>query len=403
MNAIAIIAEFNPFHNGHRHLIKTLRQRHGSTPIVIIMSGSFVQRGEPALFDKWTRARWAILSGADLVVELPCAFALSSAEAFAAGGVRLAARLGCTGLACGIEAGTTEDLLLLAKTAATADLTPYLAKTKEAGLPYGAALSLALQDLLPEKAALLDHANALLALEYAKAREKYAPEITFDTVFRESNHDGNDCNASTIRKAIMQGDYEWCKAYVPTDLWPDLEEKIATGGYTDYKRYEDAILFQSRMLEPDQLAQLAAFTEGMENRWHDCIGQATTWPSGLAAMKTRRYAQSRLRRMAAYTVLGRKKSDMTQWLENGPAYARILAMNDNGSLVLRQAKERCGCTIITKTAKAATILTPADRTMLNLDLRATDLQHLCMTGADHRLARQDYFTSPVILPESSNQ
>ena len=114
MEAVAIIAEFNPFHTGHAYLIRQVRRLSGTdAAIVVIMSGAFVQRGEPAFFDKWHRAAWAIEGGADAVIELPAVYALSSASGFALGGVTLAARLGCQSLACGVEAGTAEDFLSL--------------------------------------------------------------------------------------------------------------------------------------------------------------------------------------------------------------------------------------------------------------------------------------------------
>lgn len=118
MEAIAVIAEFNPFHTGHAYLLSEIRRQNPpDTAVIVILSGAFVQRGEPALFDKWHRARWAVRSGADAVFELPAVYALSSAEGFASGGIRLAYRLGCASLVCGVEEGTAADFLRLGKTA----------------------------------------------------------------------------------------------------------------------------------------------------------------------------------------------------------------------------------------------------------------------------------------------
>ena len=118
MKRIAVIAEFNPFHTGHAWLLSQVRQQAGSPSLImVIMSGSFVQRGEPALFDKWHRAAWAVQGGADMVFELPAVYSLSSADGFAQGGVALAAQLGCTHLACGVERGTAADFYALARAA----------------------------------------------------------------------------------------------------------------------------------------------------------------------------------------------------------------------------------------------------------------------------------------------
>ena len=165
MEAIAVIAEFNPFHTGHAYLLSEIRrQRPSDAAIIVLMSGAFVQRGEPALFDKWHRAAWAVGSGADAVFELPAVYALSSAAGFAAGGVRLASRLSCNSLACGVETGTANDFLRLAKTALSLSSGESI-KTATAGRNQTEDLAKA----LPELASLLEQPNALLALEYAKA------------------------------------------------------------------------------------------------------------------------------------------------------------------------------------------------------------------------------------------
>lgn len=156
MESLAIIAEFNPFHTGHARLIRQVRQAAGpEAAIVIIMSGAFVQRGEPAFFDKWHRAAWAIDGGADVVIELPAVYALSSAAGFAQGGVTLAARLGCQALACGVEGGTAADFLSLARR--SEGLTACLKAAKKSSA--GQQLTDALMAAAPDEARLLQAAQ----------------------------------------------------------------------------------------------------------------------------------------------------------------------------------------------------------------------------------------------------
>ena len=397
MESIAIIAEFNPFHQGHKYLIDTLRKSYGNLPIVIIMSGSFVQRGEPAMFDKWHRAQWALSCGADLVIELPTAFAVSGAQGFASGGVSLAAAMGCTRLACGIEQGTASDLMLLASRAVELDIHEFLAKARKEGLTYGTALTRALTEVLPEQAELLRHPNALLALEYAKAVQLLAPDMVLETVPRASKHHGKVGNSTFLRQSMI-GQTPRCvyEGAIPAAIREDLGECLDSGQYVDYSRYHDLILYQSRMKTGSELAALAAFSEGIENRWRDIVGTAGSWTAGLEALKTKRYPYSRLCRMAAYTVLDIEKNMMYEWLRTGPAYARILGMNGTGRAFVRAAIEKNDFPFITKITKANKVLTLSAQAMLDLDLRSTDIQYLCMKHVEWRLARQDYYQSPII-------
>ena len=404
MTAIAIIAEYNPFHCGHESHIRRLRQLFGSQAcIIVFMSGSFVQRGEPALFDKWARAAWAVAGGADCVFELPCAFALSSAEDFAAGGVRLARRLGCTHLSCGVEAGSADDLNKLAAASLTIDTPQIWTAARREGITYGTALARAIQAKCPQEAVLLQYPNALLALEYAKAMIRYGPDMELIPLQRQGRHDGTnltgeETSASAIRRAIGQGRMGPDLApSMPKEQYDSLQKLLAAGAYTDYGRYGDLILYEGRRLRSEDLAILAAFTEGLENRWHTLLGQAPSWEDGLNQLKTRRYSRSRLCRMGAYTVLNIRQAAMDQWRQTGPAYARLLALNHRGGAFLRQAKKR-SLPIITKMASSYKDLSPIGQALADLDILATDIQHLCFHAEGCRSGRQDFYHSPIIIP-----
>jgi len=404
MTIIAVIAEYNPFHNGHARQIQILREQFGSNAtIVAVMSGSFVQRGEPALFDKWSRAAWAVRAGADCVFELPCAFALCSAEDFAAAGVRLAARLGCTHLSCGIEAGTAADIESLATASMQADVRQALHATRRDGTTYGTALTEAIRRQCPQQADLLHYPNTLLAIEYAKALSRYAPEIELVPVIRTGSHDqdgltGSYSSAYALRQAILAGAEEvgHIAASLPSGQYSALCQLLHRGAYVDYQRYHDMIVYEGRRLSPDSLSSLAAFSEGLENRWHDLIGPAATWDEGLARLKTRRYSRSRLCRMGAYTVLHIQQDMLDRWRQTGPAYARLLALNSQSGSWLRQAQQE-QFPIITKISQSIAALPPPAQAMLKLDILATDIQYLCFHGERCRQGRQDYYHSPVIF------
>ena len=398
MKTVAVIAEFNPFHTGHAHLFREIRARLGAdTVIIVIMSGAFVQRGEPALFDKWQRARWAVLGGADAVFELPAVFALSSAAGFARGGAALAAGLGCQYLSCGVESGSAEDFLALARGAASLPPPERRQKNKTAGR----SLTDALREAMPEKAVLLEQPNALLAFEYARALLSQPQSPAFLTVPRCGRHDAENlgqafASASALRRAMTQAP-DAAENYIPyivPENRDSLKDCLACGAYTDYRRYEDFAACQSRLLTPEALRRLPAFTEGLENRWHRVFAEACTYGEALAAIKTKRYAYSRLCRMGAYTLLQPTRALMDESYEKGPQYARLLALNGRGAAFLHGQET---FPVISKVRRDAKTLSPLGKAQLALDLRAGDLQSFCCKSATYRQGRQDYYHSPLFL------
>ncbi len=394
MKRIAVIAEFNPFHTGHAWLLSQVRQQAGpQSLIVVIMSGSFVQRGEPALFDKWHRAAWAVEGGADLVFELPAVYSLSSADGFALGGVWLASRLGCSHLACGVERGTADDFYALAR--AAQDIRP--CRGRETA---GRRQTIALAARIPEQtASLLDQPNALLAASYVKAIVQQDLSLQFWPILRQGSHHDPSlahsfASASALRQDIIQtGRCQHLHRYLTPQAREDMAALLSQGAYTDYDRYGDFILFQNRLLTPEMLRQLPAFNEGLENRWHRCMQDSVTYKEALAAIKTRRYAYSRLCRMGAYTLLSPGRSLMDQSYQLGPQYARLLALSQKVSPYIKEIKKELP--VITRIT-AADSLSPLGRKQLALDLRCTDMQYYCFHGTQARLSRQDYYQSPRI-------
>lgn len=394
MKRIAVIAEFNPFHTGHAWLLSQVRQQAGpQSLIVVIMSGSFVQRGEPALFDKWHRAAWAVEGGADLVFELPAVYSLSSADGFALGGVWLASRLGCSHLACGVERGTADDFYALAR--AAQDIRPCRGR-ETAGRRQTIALAARIRE---QTALLLDQPNALLAASYAKAIVQQDLSLQFWPILRQGNHHDPSlahsfASASALRQDIIQtGRCQHLHRYLTPQAREDMAALLSQGAYTDYDRYGDFILFQNRLLTPEMLRQLPAFNEGLENRWHRCMQDSVTYKEALAAIKTRRYAYSRLCRMGAYTLLSPGRSLMDQSYQLGPQYARLLALSQKVSPYIKEIKKELP--VITRIT-AADSLSPLGRKQLALDLRCTDMQYYCFHGTQARLSRQDYYQSPRI-------
>ena len=398
MEAVTIIAEFNPFHTGHAYLIRQVRRLSGTdAAIVVIMSGAFVQRGEPAFFDKWHRAAWAIEGGADAVIELPAVYALSSASGFALGGVTLAARLGCQSLACGVEAGTAEDFLSLARRADTLEISPETAKKGSAGQARTDALMAA----APDEARLLEQPNALLAFEYALLKQERP--LSFLPLPRQGRHGDTGlgatfASASALRQAMTDhpGDEKPYISYIVERVRPSLQDQLTLGAFTDYRRYGDFVAGQNRLLTPDQLRCLPAFTEGLENRWHRAFMENGSYAQALKAIKTRRYAYSRLCRMGAYTLLQPSQDLMDRSYEAGPQYARLLALNGRGAAFLKGVKGQLP--VVTRVRSDAPGLSPLGQEQLKLDLKASDIQSFCFSKEGQRKGHQDYYHSPLFLP-----
>lgn len=398
MKRIAIVAEYNPIHTGHQYMLTTLRAQFPDAAIYIIMSGSFVQRGEPALFDKWHRASWAIACGADCVIELPAVYALSSAEAFADGAVQLAARLGCHYLSCGVEKGRPEEFYALAKALLSLQAAHPMTPTEKT---YGQQLSAMIGDVVsPDMASLLASPNALLAVHYVKAMEAHQFPMTFYPIYRLGQHDTDDLtapftSASALRRHIIENrDVSTVASYIPEAVYDDVARCIDEGQYTDYTRYGDIVLYQSRISQPKELATLAAFTEGLENRWHRCLMESTSWDDALQQLKTKRYAYRRLCRMGAYTTLRLTQHDMDEAYQHGPAYGRILALSHSGAASLKEIKKNLP--LITKVRPALQTLSPYARRMLHYDLMSTDIHALCFHNVKFRRGLSDYYTSPII-------
>lgn len=317
----AIICEFNPFHNGHRYLLEQLPKKEGDH-IVCIMSSSFVQRGEPAAFDKWERAAAAVRNGADLVLELPLPYALSDGDRFAAKGVELAAALGQqTTLAFGTECEDLAGLQALAEVSEDT-LSPIIKEFLDQGASYGAARQQALEQLLPEQAHLLRSPNNLLACGYIRACLKHG--LGYTAIRRTNQHDGAPIgkisSASYIRKHPRK-----FKKYTPCAQGPMLDMAVA----------EQGLLTLLKTKTADQLRQSANISEGLENRILAALFETSTLTDLTDRIKTKRYSHAKLRRALCAAALG-----IAAGLPEADApYLRVLAFGENGRNLLRSLKE----------------------------------------------------------------
>ena len=335
MEIVGIICEYNPLHNGHRKQFGMIRQLLGDdTAIVCCMSGNYVQRGAPAIFDKSLRAKAAVRSGADLVLELPVPYALSSAEGFAAGGVRVLSQV-CDFLCFGCETGNADSLIRTARALRSDSFPPLLRKELDKGLSFPAARQAALEAMGLD-ADILSRPNDILAVEYCKAILAQNSPMKPLPIFREGSYHAQEAeaenpSATAVRKLMTEGG-DWLP-YVPdAALFSGAPLHTLAAG-------ESAILARLRTMTDAEFEALPYGSEGLWRKFmHACRSRATL-EEIIAATKSKRYTRTRIDRMILCAYLG-ISGDM---LEASVPYSRVLAFNDTGRSVLKRMKQRTAC------------------------------------------------------------
>lgn len=332
MKTVGIICEYNPLHLGHEKQFRMIRQLLGDdTAIVCLMSGNFVQRGAPATIDKSLRAKAAILSGADLVLELPFPYALSSAEGFAAGGVKILSSF-CDYLCFGSETGDAASLMSAAHALLSHDFPPLLRTELESGKSFPAARQAALEKM-GANADILSRPNDILAVEYCKAILQHKNSMQPLPILREGSYHAEKADSAnpsaTAVRALMAEGKGW-KAFVPTCAAAIFENaqlhSISAG--------ERAMLTKLRSMTDAEFEDLPYGSEGLWRKFmHACRSQATL-EEILTATKSKRYTRTRLDRMAMCAFLGITRDMMA----DAVPYTRVLAFNDTGRSVLRTAR-----------------------------------------------------------------
>lgn len=366
MKIVGIVCEYNPFHNGHQRQLQAVHAAGGTA--VCLMSGNYVQRGEPAILEKHVRAAAAVDCGADLVLELPVTYALRSAEGFAAGGVELLGRMGCVEALCfGSECGDAADIMAAARLLLSEAFSVALRRELEAGCSFPAARQRAVERMgAPEIAArLLARPNATLAVEYCKAM--LCQESCLKPMVLRRNgdyHDGTDRDAPSA--GFLRGRRDWT-GFVP-------EEALAR--FSSAPRYtlaagERAVSARLRGMEDADFAALPYGSEGLWRRvLHACRSCATV-EEILEAAKSKRYTRTRLMRMLLCAYLGISKTCLAV-----PApYVRVLAMRESGQAVLKAARAEGSLPLLHAGER------PPESAYAALERRADDLYGLFCAAA----------------------
>ena len=416
IHATGIIAEYNPFHNGHLYQLREAQRLTGQ-PIVVVMSASFMQRGEPACLSKWLRARLAVENGAALVLELPTAFSLRSAQFFASGGVQLLAATGSVNtLSCGVESPEL-DFGALAQRITSDAAQGRIRSLLSQGKSYAAACAAVLSEAQQEAGvtamqassnegkafAGLTKPNDILALEYAKALQ--ATDIK--PLFIERRGDGyNDreisgtmSSATAIRQALNNSNDGWQQA-VPASVRQALLDNAP--GY-DAALLWQLLRYKLRLMSVDAIADACQCSEGLENLLKDAAA-CPSFAEALQLCTSKRYTTSRIRRLFMQLLLDVPR---WRWEDNAPAYLRVLAFNDTGRQLLKQMKATASLPIITglyrnwpqRLQHLQLRQQQIYSQQLLLELRATELWSLLQLNPSLNRSGNDFLTSPAYVKQ----
>ena len=363
---VGIVCEYNPFHLGHRKQIDSIREKFGAnTGIICAMSGNYVQRGHPAVFDKTIRAEAAIRCGADLVVELPVTTSLSSAEGFAAGGVAVLSRL-CDGLCFGAETADLRQLLGTAEALLSEDFPKLLRRELDTGRSFPAARQAALEKMgLP--GAILKSPNNILAVEYCKAILRQSSPMQPLPIFREGSYHAKEADfenpsATSLRIRLQNG-------LEISEYLPEPAGRVFAGApIHTLEAGQRAVLSRLRTMEDAEFEVLPFGSEGL---WRKLMRESRTQATLEAiasAVKSKRYTRSRIDRMILCAFLG----ITAPMLEAEIPYVRVLAFNNRGREILSGAK---------KDGFFLNAGQPAPHPLWEMEQRCEDLYGLFQTGA----------------------
>ncbi|HZG71600.1 MAG TPA: nucleotidyltransferase [Chondromyces sp.] len=401
MKTIGIVVEYNPFHNGHLHHLLEANKATNADTVIAVMSGNFLQRGEPALVDKWTRTKMALDAGVDLVVELPYAFATQKAEVFSHGAIFILHHLQCEGFVFGSEDGRIQPFM---ETAAT--MNKYHQKLEQAtktfmdlGNSYPKAMTLAREEILPAGTSLdLSQPNNILGYHYIRANQKLRSPMKPYTIKRKSAHYHDEqlgeetiASATSIRKAItsQKNQLEAVSRFLPSTTLRHLEEYLSKyHQFHTWETYWPFLRYRLISATPHELRNIYEITEGIEHRLMEGARKANTFLNFMDLVKTKRYTWTRIQRMLLHILTNTSKEVMLNQCQN-PEFIRILGMNAKGQRHIKKIKKETNLPLISNAA--------SNKELLSLDIKATEIYAQGLPSViSTSLLHSEYKQPPII-------
>ncbi len=364
MKNAAVICEFDPLHTGHEYLIKSLRDK-GAERVVCIMSGDACQRGELSTFSKHTRARAALASGADLVLELPFPYSSASAEYFAFGAVSIIKALGCIDtLGFGCETGDSSVLEKTADILCSDEFEREFARLRMSEPDIGAAAGMARAlDSLGEDSEILSGANNTLAIEYIKSAKKLGVPLSLFAVKRQGAGHGDEASggfssASHLRKSIFEG--RLLREYLPESCADLFDDAIKCADISMGLSFIGESVLSHFRLMSEHSPETASGAGGLINRMRTVSHAARDYDSFVLGIKTKKYTDARLRRAVIFSMCSVIESD----LKASPEYTTLLGASKDGIALLSEIKKTLGIQIVSNPAMLRALPASADRQKL---------------------------------------
>lgn len=381
MKKIGIICEYNPFHNGHLYHINKIKEMFDDSLIILVMSGNFTQRGEVSIIPKYSKCDIALLSGIDLVIELPFIFATQSADVFAKTSIEILDKLNVDYVVFGSETNDINKLTMLAKTQINNKKYDKLVKEYlDKGVNYPTALSKALYQLTDKK---IDKPNDILGVSYIREILKLNSNITPICIKRSNDYNSIELNdnitsASSIRYALLNGDN--VKNYVPEYVYDYLKNPIFTKNYFNLLKY--------KIMTENTLEEYQTVDEGIQNRIKKCIINSKDLDDLILKVKTKRYTYNKLSRMFIHILCNLKKEEVKKY--NKISYIRVLGFNIKGRNYLNEIKKSIDIPIITNFSRT-------NDPILDIEMRSTCVYASILNEKDKiNLIESEYKDFPII-------
>ena len=420
MKITGLVVEYNPFHNGHLHHLKRSMELTNATHSIAVMSGNFLQRGEPALFDKFKRAEIAVSNGVDLVVELPTLFACQSAEFFAHGAVSLLDSLNCIDSICfGSEEGSIDLLLEISKILIDEpdEFKSILKEKLDEGILFANARSTALYEYISRNNILnlkeeklhdiLSSSNNILGIEYIKSLLKHKSSIKPFTITRvkaEYNSEdinSNICSATAIRKQLKDlNNLDTLLNVVPKNTFNLISDSINKNFLPMFDEFYFDTIREIVIRDLDILNNYFEVNEGIENKIYKSIFTCNNLYELQQNIKSKRYTLTKIKRILNNILLGITKVDMNliKNIDEIP-YVRILAFNDKGREIIKQIKLNSEIKIINKFSDINFSENEIFKTLIKYDIKATNMYNIPYYRNNKNLLKgpMDYYISPIYV------
>ncbi|WP_017727190.1 nucleotidyltransferase [Halalkalibacterium ligniniphilum] len=403
MKSVGVVVEYNPFHNGHFYHLNEARNKEQADVVIAVMSGYFLQRGEPALVPKWQRAKMALLGGADLVIELPYAYSTQKAEFFAKGAIQALAILGVDSVCFGSEAGDITPFMELVRFMEQhrSSWNIKVKRNMKEGMSYPTAASKAFFDLQGSQDMLdLSAPNNILGFHYVKAIRDQAISMNASTILRKSAqyHDESFAtktiaSATSIRKKLSNPvDLPTIQTVVPNFTFVELQAYWREAGMLHrWEHYFPLLKYRLQTSKPIELQAIYEGEEGLENRFYETIQQATSFQDWMSRLKTKRYTWVRLQRYATHLLTNTKKSDMNFIHERAQLpYVRLLGMTEVGREYLKKNKKHFPSPVVTRPVAT-------DDPMMEMDLRAARSYYSILPAQLQQTFQHGEFSTPPIF------